>query len=151
MTSRFDDTRWATIQAPSAEHIGALADEAYRTLPQAFRDLAGDLVIRVEEFPDDDTLEEMGCETPFDLMGLFRGTGLAQGAAVPPTGTEPNMVFLYRRALLDYWCEYEEALGDIVAHVLIHEIGHHFGLSDEDMARIEAEADAGREGHATMQ
>ena len=77
---------------------------------------------------------------PFDLLGLFHGIGLAQDQAVPETGRMPNMVFLYRRAILDYWAEHEETLGHIVRHVLIHEIGHHFGLSDADMEAIEAGA-----------
>jgi predicted Zn-dependent protease with MMP-like domain len=76
----------------------------------------------------------------FDLLGLFTGVGLAQGGDGPMTGQLPNSVHLYRRAILDYWAEHRETLGDIVTHVLVHEIGHHFGLSDEDMERIEASA-----------
>ena len=99
-------------------------------------------MVRVEDFPDHEPLREMGFESPFDLLGLFRGIGLAQDGASPTTGQFPNMIWLYRRPILDYWAEHEEALGAILAHVLIHEIGHHFGLSDDDMARIEAEAGA---------
>ncbi len=100
-------------------------------------------MIKVEDFPDDETLDEMECETPFDLLGLFRGVGLAQDQAVAETGRFPNMVWLYRRPMLDYWAEHDETLGHLVTHVLVHEIGHHFGLSDEDMEAIEREADAG--------
>jgi predicted Zn-dependent protease with MMP-like domain len=82
----------------------------------------------------------MGVQSEFDLLGLFQGVGLAQPDSQPATGQFPNMIFLYRRPILDYWAEHEESLGSIVTHVLVHEIGHHFGLSDEDMARIEAEA-----------
>ena len=83
----------------------------------------------------------MECETPFDILGLFQGTGLAQAGAVPETGQIPNAVWLYRRPILDYWAEHEETLGHVITHVLVHEIGHHFGLSDADMEAIEAEAD----------
>ena len=98
------------------------------------------VVIRVEDFPDDETMREMECETPFDLLGLFRGIGLAQGGGMMHTGQFPNMVWLYRRPILDYWAEHEESLDHLITHVLVHEIGHHFGLSDEDMEAIEAAA-----------
>ena len=95
-------------------------------------------MIRVEDFPNDETLDEMNCASEFDLLGLFRGR--AQSAATPVTGQFPNMVWLYRRPILDFWAEQDETLGAIVAHVLVHEIGHHFGLSDEDMQAIEQAA-----------
>ena len=131
-------TDWSTLQAPSLAEFEALAHEAYDRLPAAFRALCEGVVIRVEDFPDDETLREMECESAFDLLGLFRGIGLAQGAATLQTGQFPNMVWLYRRPLLDYWAEHEETLGHLVTHVLVHEIGHHFGLSDADMEGIEA-------------
>jgi predicted Zn-dependent protease with MMP-like domain len=93
----------------------------------------------VEDFPADDIQQDMKAG-PFDLLGLFQGIGLAQDQATPETGRLPNMVFLYRRAILDYWAEHEETLGAIVTHVLVHEIGHHFGLSDADMEAIEKAA-----------
>ena len=99
-------------------------------------------MVRVENFPDDETLREMDYDSPFDLLGLFRGVGLAQGGASLGTGQFPNRVWLYRRPILDYWAEHEETLGSLVTHVLVHEIGHHFGLSDDDMATIEAAAEA---------
>ena len=102
--------------------------------------LCGEIVFRVEDFPTDDVLDDLKAETPFDILGLFHGVGLAQDAAVAETGRMPNMVFLYRRPILDYWAEHEETLGMIVTHVLVHEIGHHFGLSDADMEAIEAAA-----------
>ncbi len=129
---------WSALEAPSLDEIEALAQAAYGRLPEAFRRLCGGVVVRVEDFPDDDTLAEMGLDSPFDLLGLFRGIGLAQDGAVPQTGQFPNMIWLYRRPILDYWAEHEETLGHLVTHVLVHEIGHHFGLSDEDMEGIEA-------------
>jgi predicted Zn-dependent protease with MMP-like domain len=130
----------AAAKAPSLADFELLADEAYARLPDAFRKLCAGVVIKVEDFPDDETLEEMGCETEFDLLGLFRGLGLAQEGATPQTGRFPNMIWLYRRPMLDYWADHDETLGHLVTHVLVHEIGHHFGLSDEDMEAIEAAA-----------
>ena len=138
-------TDWSSLQAPTLAEVEELAEAAFERLPESFRALCRGVVIRVEDFPDDDTLEEMGCESEFDLLGLFRGIGLAQGAAVLETGQFPNMIWLYRRPILDYWAEHEETLGHLVTHVLVHEIGHHFGLSDEDMAAIEAAAEHGPE------
>ena len=129
------------LSAPTLADIEALADEAFAALPATFRALCEGLVIRVEYFPDEETLEDMECETEFDLLGLFRGRGLPQRGATAQTGEFPNMIWLYRRPILDYWAEHEETLGAIVTHVLVHEIGHHFGLSDDDMERIEESAD----------
>jgi predicted Zn-dependent protease with MMP-like domain len=133
-------TDWTHLHAPSLADFEALAEAAYARLPEEFRALCQGVVIRVEDFPDDETMDEMDCETPFDLLGLFRGIGLAQGGGLRHTGQFPNMVWLYRRPILDYWAEHEESLGSLVTHVLVHEIGHHFGLSDEDMEAIEAAA-----------
>ena len=133
-------TDWSILKAPSLADVEALAAEAFARLPEGFRGLCEGVVIRVEDFPDDDTLREMGTDSPFDLLGLFRGIGLAQGAATFQTGQFPNMVWLYRRPMLDYWAEHDEAFGHLVTHVLVHDIGHHFGLSDDDMAAIEAAA-----------
>jgi predicted Zn-dependent protease with MMP-like domain len=130
----------ATLTAPTLAELEALAYEAFAGLPAKFRQRCEGLIIHVEDFPDDETLDAMGIDDSFGLLGLFRGYGLAQRSAVAETGQMPNMVFLYRRPLLDYWAEHEETLGHLVTHVLVHEIGHHFGLSDDDMAAIEAEA-----------
>lgn len=141
-------TDWASLEAPSLAEFERLAEAAYRRLPARFRRLCHGVLLRVDDFPDDDTLREMGCDSPFDLLGLFRGVGLAQAGTPlgsgPGTGQFPNMVWLYRRPILDYWAEHEETLGAIVTHVLVHEIGHHFGLSDADMAAIEAAAEETR-------
>jgi predicted Zn-dependent protease with MMP-like domain len=129
---------WSGSKSPSLSDIEALADEAYARLPETFRRLCDGLVIRVEDFPDDETLRDMGLDSPFDLLGLFRGIGLADAGATLQTGQFPNMIWLYRRPLLDYWAEHDETLGHLVAHVVVHEIGHHFGLSDADMEALEA-------------
>ena len=130
----------ASLQAPTSEDIDTLAEAAFARLPASFRRLCDGLVIQVVDFPDDETLDEMGAETEFDLLGLFRGRGLAQRGAVEETGELPNMIWLYRRPLLDFWCDGEDSLGAVVTHVLVHEIGHHFGLSDADMEAIEQSA-----------
>lgn len=134
-------TGWHAAKAPSLDEFEKLAEAAFAQLPEAFRALCDGVVVHVVDFPDDETMDEMQCETPFDLLGLFRGVGLAQGGAGLQTGQFPNMVYLYRRPILDYWAEHDESLGGIVTHVLVHEIGHHFGLSDDDMQAIDAAAD----------
>jgi predicted Zn-dependent protease with MMP-like domain len=134
---RTDKDLWRSLKAPSLAEFEALAAAAFARLPARFRRLCDQVVIRVEDFPADDVIVEMDLEGPFDILGLFTGIGLAQDSAIAETGRLPNMVHLYRRPILDYWAEHEEALDAIIVHVLVHEIGHHFGLSDEDMQRIE--------------
>ncbi|WP_290977656.1 metallopeptidase family protein [Ferrovibrio sp.] len=126
--------------APSLDDIAALAEsERSRLMPALGRYLEG-IPFRIEEFADDEVLAAMGIENPFELLGLYHGGSLlAEETAA--TGTMPALIFLYRRPMLDYWCETGEPLGRVVRHVLIHEIGHHFGLSDDDMERIEAATD----------
>jgi predicted Zn-dependent protease with MMP-like domain len=133
-----DPAAWRLARAPSLDEIEALAAAAFRRLPQRFRQLCGNLVIRVEDFPADDVIEEMGLESEFDLLGLFHGVGLPFQSESAPVQM-PNLIWLYRRPILDYWAEHDETLGKIVTHVLLHEIGHHFGFSDEDIAAIEAD------------
>ena len=135
----FPLTQWANVEAPSIEEIEELAQRAFKALPAKFRTLCEDVVIKVEDFPTREVLDELGIEDDFGLMGLFQGMGLAQGGG-GLSGALPNMVFLYRRPMLDYWAGHHEKLGTIIRHVLVHEIGHHFGLSDDDIARIEGTA-----------
>jgi predicted Zn-dependent protease with MMP-like domain len=134
--------KWTNLTAPSLDDFEEIAAAAWETLPEQFRALAGNVPCVVAEFPDEETMREMELETEFDILGLFRGVGLPQGGATPFTGQLPNQVWLYRRPILDYWAESEEGetLGQIITHVLVHEIGHHFGFSDEDMEAIEAQA-----------
>jgi predicted Zn-dependent protease with MMP-like domain len=122
--------------APSLADIEALAQRALATIPALFKQHLGPLVIRVEEFPDEETEEAMELDSPFDILGLYRGVALPQQSVSNPRAGI-DMVFLYRRPILDYWCETGEDLAAVVRHVLIHEIGHHLGFSDEDMERIE--------------
>jgi predicted Zn-dependent protease with MMP-like domain len=141
MAARNRKPDWTGGLAPSVDEIAALTDQAFQSLPAEFRALCGDLIVQVVDFADEETLEELGCQSPFELLGLFRGVGLAHASVAHPN-PQPNTIFLYRRAILDYWAEHDETLMAIVTHVLVHEVGHHFGLSDEDIMRIEAEAEA---------
>jgi predicted Zn-dependent protease with MMP-like domain len=135
-----DPLAWRPIRAPSLAELEVLAAEVFRRLPRKFLDLCTGVVIQVDDFPTEDVLDHIGAESEFDLLGLFQGVGLPFQSESAP-GQMPNMIWLYRRPILDYWAEHDETLGAIVAHVLVHEIGHHFGLSDADMEAIEAEAD----------
>jgi predicted Zn-dependent protease with MMP-like domain len=102
---------WATLQAPSLDELDGLAGEGFAALPDQFRTLIGDIEIRVADFPEEQVLDDLGIETEFDLLGLFQGTGLAHGPAVPFTGQLPNRIWLYRRPILDYWAEHEKPSG----------------------------------------
>jgi predicted Zn-dependent protease with MMP-like domain len=125
--------------SPTLGDIEALAAEALKTIPGELKQHLGPLVIRVEEFPDQETEAAMELESPFDILGLYRGVALPHKSVTDPHA-QIDMVFLYRRPILDYWCETGDDLGDLVRHVLIHEVGHHFGFSDDDMERIETES-----------
>jgi predicted Zn-dependent protease with MMP-like domain len=130
---------WKDATAPSLDDIELLAREAFAGLPAEFRALTGEIIFMVQDFPDDDVIDDMELESPFDILGLFQGPDLASREGVSASH-HSTMIFLYRRPILDYWGEHEEPLSHIVRHVLIHEIGHHFGLSDEDMESIEERA-----------
>jgi predicted Zn-dependent protease with MMP-like domain len=133
-------TDWRGRKAPALAEFEELAASAWTRLPEHFRSRCGDIVIRIEEFATDEVLDELGIESPFDLMGLYTGVSLDRKSVMDlPRG--PDIVFLYRRAILDYWAEGDETLGHLVTHVLVHEVGHHFGLSDADMQAVEAAVD----------
>ncbi len=118
---------------PSLDDLDGMAREAWAALPASFRDLAGDVLIRVEDFADEDVLADLGIDDPFELTGLYSGVDLTQRSIMDPAPAQP-MVFLYRRPILDEWIERGDVdLAELVAHVLIHEVGHHFGLSDDHM------------------
>lgn len=131
--------RWAATMAPSLSDIEALAAEAFAALPTAFRQRCDGVAILVVDFPEDDVLEALAIDDAFNLLGLYQGVDLIQKEN-SATAPDIDRIFLYRRPLLDYWAEHEETLGDLVTHVLVHEIGHHFGLSDAEMEVIEAAA-----------
>ena len=132
------DRDWAAIKAPDLAAFEAMAEAAFARLPAGFRARCAGVILRIADFPEDEVIEEMELESPFDILGLFTGSGLTERGASDETGQMPNMIHLYRRPILDYWAEHDETLGKIITHVLVHEIGHHFGLSDDDMERIEA-------------
>lgn len=131
--------------APTLAELEAIAEKAAAGIPAELRSHVRNVLIRVEDFPDEETAQEMELESPFDLLGLYRGVGMPWQSVTQPR-LEPDLIFLYRRPILDYWCETGEDLTHLVRHVLIHEIGHHFGFSDADMEALEAAADPDQHG-----
>ncbi|WP_295898117.1 metallopeptidase family protein [uncultured Bartonella sp.] len=127
---------WASRLSPSLNELDSIARTSFANLPPKFRVLCNDLVISVTDFPDDQMMDDMGLESPFELLGLFEGKGISERFSLN-TGDQINRITLFRRPILDYWSENDEALGDIVTHVLIQEIGHNFGLSDDTLEKIE--------------
>jgi predicted Zn-dependent protease with MMP-like domain len=127
--------------APNASVIERLADEAIARLPDAFRAHLDGVVVRIEELAADDVLDELGIEDPFELTGLYSGRPMSAESSMVSGEFRP-MIHLYRRALLDEWAETGVSLEDLITHVIVHEVGHHFGLSDDDMHAIEAAAEA---------
>lgn len=134
------ENAWRDRPAPTLADFEDLARAAFAHLPGQFRALCGDVVVRVEDFAAEDVLAELGIEDPFELSGLYQGVDLTEQSISDPL-TLPAMVSLYRRPILDEWAEGEMTLGALITHVMVHEIGHHFGLSDEDMEEIEARAE----------
>jgi predicted Zn-dependent protease with MMP-like domain len=121
---------------PSAEEIEEIARGALRALPEPFAQSLGDVVLLIEDFADDETLDAMGIGDPFDLSGIYEGVPLPE-RSVSQSGTLPDRIRLFRRPILDEWAGGPDTLERLVAHVLIHELGHHFGFSDEDMHALE--------------
>jgi predicted Zn-dependent protease with MMP-like domain len=136
-TPMTDPMAWQQVRALTLADMEAIAADVFARLPDAFRILCDGVIIRVDDFPSEEVVTEMRLDSEFDILGLFQGTGLPFRSESAPSQM-PNMIWLYRRPILDYWAEHDETLGAIIAHVLVHEIGHHFGLSDDDMEAIEA-------------
>jgi predicted Zn-dependent protease with MMP-like domain len=130
---------WQGVSAPDLAAFEELAQAAWARLPETFRAPAGDLLIRVDDFATDEVLDALGIDDAFDLLGLYHGVILDKKSLLD-LPQQPDMVFLYRRPLLDEWANSDVTLGEVVTHVLVHEVGHHFGFSDADMERIEAAA-----------
>lgn len=123
-------------QAPDAATIERMARAALARIPEPFASHLADVVLIVEDFADDETLDAMGIEDPFDLTGLYHGRPIGEKSSFD-SGALPDRIHLYRRPLLDEWCETGVSLEALVTHVVVHEVGHHFGLSDDDMHAIE--------------
>jgi predicted Zn-dependent protease with MMP-like domain len=129
-----------TGQAPDAAMIEALARAALARIPEPFNAYLADIVLVVEDFADDETLDQMGIEDPFDLTGLYRGRPVGEKSAWDGV-TMPDEIHLYRRPLLDEWVHTGVSLESLINHVVVHEVGHHFGLSDDDMHALEDSAE----------
>lgn len=129
-------------RAPSLDDFAALAEAAFAALPDGFRKMAGDVLFSVTDFAEPEVLADLGIQDAFELTGLYQGVDLAHRSVFDPS-PQASMVFLYRRPILDEWADNgETTLEELVAHVLVHEIGHHFGLSDDDIDAIEASAES---------
>jgi len=138
MTSK---TNWETASSPSLADFERMAAAAWERLPAKFREKAGDVLIRVEEFATEEVLQALGIENPLELSGLYHGVSIDK-KSVMDVPRQPDMVFLYRRPILEEWAAGNETLGALIEHILVHEIGHHFGFSDADMAGIERSSGA---------
>ncbi len=134
-------TDWKPLAAPSLDDLAALAAAAFADLPAEIRKAAGEVVFRVDDFPDEETLEALGIEDAFELTGLYQGVDRIHRSVFDPA-PEASRVFLYRRPILDEWAERGDVtLGELISHILVHEIGHHFGLSDDDIHALEDAAE----------
>ena len=123
---------------PELADLETMALDALKTIPDELRAKVADVVMRIDDFPDSTIQREMGLDDPFELLGLYRGVPLDE-KSISDAPQDLDTIYLFRRPMLDYWCETGEDLAHLVRHVLIHEIGHHFGFSDEEMERLEQE------------
>jgi len=129
-------------EVPDIDAFAAMAQAEFAALPEEVRALAGDIEIRVSEWPDREALRSVGLTHPAELLGLFEGIGLGEAGGIAETGRLPNRIWLYRRPILRFAAEGEDTLDAVIRHVLVHEIGHHFGLTDDEMYAID-DADDG--------
>ena len=136
-SARYPSSAWQSMRPPNLEDFEALARAAWENMSPEFKSLCHDLIIRVADFPSDEIIEELDLETPFDVLGLFEGKDPSLPLLTLDSDPEPNIFHVYRRPVLDYWAEHEEMLGEVVANVIMHEIGEHFGLTDDDMEELE--------------
>ena len=133
-------TDWTDARAPSLDDFVGLAEAAFAALPEGFRRMTGDVMFRVQDFADDETLDALEIDDALELTGLYHGVDLARRSVLDPAPMA-SMVFLYRIPILYEWAERGDLpLGEMISHVLVHEIGHHFGLSDAQIHAIEAQA-----------
>lgn len=140
MAIKDNSTKWADCLAPDMDTMEAIAHQTYAVLPEHFRTLTRGVAIHIAETPDEDIADDLGLDSPFDILGIFEGHS-ASGHWTPASKNRGNRITLFRRAILDYWCENPETLHDIISHVLINELGHHFGLTELQIADIENELD----------
>lgn len=152
MAIRYTPSPWATTHSPSIEDIGQLAEQAYRALPENFHAMCGDIVIRVEEIADPELIEFLGGSSSYDLMGLFHPAGESLVDSIE-TPMETHAIIFFRRAILDYWAEADETLGNIVTHIIVQEIGRQFNLDEDQLEAIEIATldEADRDAKSLMQ
>ena len=136
MAFRYTASPWAAALAPTTEDIGKLAEQAYRALPEEFHAMCGDIIIRVEQFADPELIEFLGGSSSYDLMGLFHPAGESLLESIDEA-METHAVILFRRAILDYWADADEPLGEIITHIIVQEIGRQFGLDEDQLEQIE--------------
>ncbi len=136
MAIKYTASPWASAVSPTTEDIGKLAEQAYRALPENFHAMCGDIIIRVEDFADPELIEFLGGSSSYDLMGLFHPAGESLIDNIE-TALETHAVIVFRRAILDYWADSDETLGNIITHIIVHEIGRQFGLNEDELEQVE--------------
>lgn len=136
-SARYPSSAWQSMRAPSLEDFETLAIGAWERLPSELKRLCRDTSLRVMDFPTDEMVDEQDLETPFDLLGLFEDTDYSAPVVINNTASRQSIFTVFRRPVLDYWCEHEEALGDVVVQIMLHEIGQHFGISEDDIEAFE--------------
>lgn len=136
MASKYTASPWAAAYPPTAEDIGKLAEQAYSALPENFHAMCGDITIRVEELADPELIEFLGGSSSYDLMGLFHPAGESLIDNIEEA-METHAIILFRKAILDYWSDSDETLGNIVTHIIVQEVGRQFGLNQDELDEVE--------------